>query len=607
MSLGVERSTDGEHEDIDPEELADDATVHAFLNSYLKETGEYEVQGDAVAGVEPGPDGLVRATLSEQGIELLAPLAYRSPTERHLFETPIHYRLSDDRVHTLDTATLAALVIKELTLTETGDSVPDELLERVLRSKRNVETFVEARAGDDESLYAEDLTFREAEQALVFGHHCHPTPKSRQGIAARNRARYAPELEGSFALHYFRVHPSLVSSASALDRSAATWVKDALRDDPAVSLSFLDEHADSEDVLIPTHPWQAEYLLDQPHVRRNLGAGIEHLGPVGREFYPTTSVRTLYHPDSPVMVKSSFNVTITNSVRKNKRVELERGVAIAELLDTAFGEELAAEFPDFEIVCDPAYLALDAGDGEESGLETGLRVNPFYQNESENATPPVSLCQDAIAGKSRLGRLIETIASREGRDTAAVSADWFQQYLERSVRPIVWLYLVKGLGVEAHQQNSILTLDSDGYPDTVRYRDNQGFFFPESQYDAVEEYLPGVGERAETVLADLITDVGIIYYVIQNNAFGVINALGTAGVCGERRLLGLLRDELERARAQYDTGDSMLLTQLLDSNTIPCKANLLTRFKGMDELDNAIENQSVYNNVDNPLVTELDR
>jgi siderophore synthetase component len=306
-------------------------------------------------------------------------------------------------------------------------------------------------------------------------------------------------------------------------------------------------------------------------------------------------------------VKSSLNVTITNSVRKNKRVELERGVAIAELLDTAFGEELAAAFPDFEIVCDPAYLALDAGDGEESGLETGLRVNPFYQNESENATPPVSLCQDAIAGKSRLGRLIETIASREGRDTAAVSADWFQQYLERSVRPIVWLYLVKGLGVEAHQQNSILTLDSDGYPDTVRYRDNQGFFFPESQYDAVEEYLPGVGERAETVLADLITDVGIIYYVIQNNAFGVINALGTAGVCGERRLLGLLRDELERARAQYDTGDSMLLTQLLDSNTIPCKANLLTRFKGMDELENAIENQSVYNNVDNPLVTELDR
>lgn len=607
MSLGLEQPTDDDDELVDPEALADDATVHAFLNSYLKETGEYEVQEEAVAGVEPGADGLVRQLLSEQGIELLAPLAYRSPTERHLFETPIYYRLSREQVLQLDTATLAALVVKELTLTETGDAVPDELLERVLRSKRNVETFVEARAGDDDQLYAEELSFREAEQALVFGHHCHPTPKSRQGIQERDQSRYAPELQGAFALHYFRVHPSLASSESALDRTAVTWVKDALRDDPEVSLSFLDENAKSDDVLIPVHPWQAEYLLDQPHVSRHLGAGIEHLGPVGREFYPTTSVRTLYSPDSPFMVKSSLNVTITNSVRKNKRVELERGVAIAELLDTDFGDELAAEFPAFDIVRDPAYLALDAGDGKESGLETGLRVNPFYQSDGENATPPVSLCQDAVTGTSRLGRLIERIATREGRDTTAVSEDWFQQYLERSVRPILWLYLEQGLGVEAHQQNSILTLDDEGYPDAFRYRDNQGFFFPESQSDAVEEYLPGVGERAETVLADLITDVGIIYYVIQNNAFGIINALGSAGVCDETRLLSLLRDELERARSRHDTGESMLLVQLLDSDTIPCKANLLTRFKGMDELENEIENQSVYNNVRNPLVTELDR
>ncbi|WP_247003135.1 IucA/IucC family protein [Halosolutus gelatinilyticus] len=603
MSLGAERR---ERDGVDPEARADVATVRAFLNCYLRETGDYEVRDEAIAGVDPGPDGLILARLPAQGVDLLAPLSHRSPTERHLFEPPVRYRLSDGTGHPADATTLAALVVKDLALSRDGVAVPDDLVERVLRSKRNVASFVAARAGDDDRLYADRLSFRDAEQALVFGHHRHPTPKSRQGIADRNRERYAPELRGSFPLHYFRADPELVASGSALDRGAADWVKDALREDPVVSDSFVEEHVESDGVLLPVHPWQAAYLLDQPHVTRHLGDELEHLGPTGREFYPTTSVRTLYAEESPFMVKSSLNVTITNSVRANKRPELERGVAVAELLDTAFGDELADAFPTFEIVRDPAYLALDVGDERESGLETSLRENPFRGDAATNATPLVSLCQDAIAGPSRLGRLVESIADREGRSTAAVGADWFRRYLRLSVRPILWLYLVQGVGVEAHQQNSVLTLDDEGYPAEFRYRDNQGFYFPKSRYAAVDEYLPGVGERAGTICSDAIADERLRYYVVLNNALDAINAFGCAELVSERRLLGLLRDELERARDRYDRPSSNFLEPLLESSTVPCKANLLTRFRGLDELENDLENQSVYADVKNPLVTELD-
>lgn len=597
--------------DVAPAERADDATLHAFLNCYLRETGDYEVTDDEVAGVDAGPDGLLRKRLPAQGIDLLAPLAYRSPTERHLFDTPVRYRLPDGTVHPADTATLATLVVRDLSLARAGEAVPDALLERVLRSKRNVEAFVAARTGDDARLYDEQISFRDAEQALVFGHHRHPTPKSRQGIADRHRKTYAPELRGSFPLQYVRAAPGLVSTGSALDRDAATWVKDALRDDPEVARSFVAEHVESEDVLLPVHPWQGDYLLDQPHVRRRLGDGLEHLGTVGRAFSPTTSVRTLYSPDAPFMVKSSLNVKITNSVRTNKRAELERGVAVAELLDTGFGDELAEAFPDFDIVRDPGFLALDVGGGRdggqrESGLETVLRVNPFRGELARRSTPVVSLCQDAIAGKSRLGRLVSAVADREGRATDVVSVDWFRRYLEVAIRPVLWLYLVQGVGVEAHQQNSVLTLDTDGYPSEFRYRDNQGFYFPESQYPEVDEYLPGVGERADTVCADAIADERLRYYVILNNAFDVVNAFGCAGLVGERRLLALLRAELERARERYNRPSSDLLDPLLESPTVPCKANLLTRFRGLDELENDIENQSVYTDVTNPLVTDLD-
>ncbi|WP_254538309.1 IucA/IucC family protein [Halomarina litorea] len=591
--------------DVDPAVRADEATVHAFLNCYLRDVADYEVRLDAAAGVEPGPDGLLRTTLPVQGVELLAPLRHRSPTEGHRFETPVRYRLPGGAVQSADVATLASLVVKDLALSRGGEAVPDTLLERVLRSKATVEQFVEARADDEEHLYAEQLSFREAEQALVFGHHRHPTPKSRRGIATRHRATYAPELRGSFPLHYFRATPDLVSQDSALERSAAAWVKAALREDPTVDESFVADHVESDDVLLPVHPWQADYLLDQDHVQAHLGGGLDYLGAVGRTFSPTTSVRTLYSEDAPFMVKSSLNVTITNSVRTNKRPELERGVAVAELLDTEFGDELAEAFPSFDVVRDPAYLALDVGTERESGLETVLRANPFRGEDATNATPVVSLCQDAIRGRSRLGRIVVSIAEREGRDAAAVSEDWFRQYLAIGIRPVLWLYLVGGVGVEAHQQNSVLVLD-DGYPSEFYYRDNQGFYLPESQSERVDDYLPGVGERADTVCADALADERLRYYVVLNNALDVVNAFGCADLADERRLLDVLREELEAIREGYDRPSSSLLDTLLTEETVPCKSNLLTRFRGLDELENDLENQSVYTDVENPIVTEVD-
>jgi siderophore synthetase component len=113
------------------------------------------------------------------------------------------------------------------------------------------------------------------------------------------------------------------------------------------------------------------------------------------------------------MVKGSLNVKVTNSERTNKLPELERGVAITELLDTELGGDLESRFPAFDVVRDPAYLTVDLGDGE-SGFETVLRENPFRGNAAANATPVVGLCQDHLDdGSSRLATLVEGIADHE--------------------------------------------------------------------------------------------------------------------------------------------------------------------------------------------------
>ncbi|SEO71318.1 Siderophore synthetase component [Halogranum amylolyticum] len=605
-----------------PAEHAESATIHGLLNCYLRETQAYAVRAAERTPVRRANDGddtdadVAVVPLPESELTLYAPLRYESPTGRHLFELPVAYTTgvvgagegtgSEHDPIELDASTLAALLCRELALAAEGPTATDDVLSRVLSSKANIERFVAAREGDSDRLYGFDTTFRDAEQSLVYGHLMHPTPKSREGIAERDAPSYAPELRGSFPLHYVRADPSIVASDSALDTAAAEWVKAELRADDAVSPEFVAEHVDSDDVLLPLHPWQADYLLDQSHVREAVDEGLlTDLGPVGREYYPTTSVRTVYHPESSFMHKGSLKVAITNSERTNKRPELERGVAISELLATDIGDALRERFPRFDVIQDPAYLTLDVGDESESGFEVVLRENPFEGETATNATPVVGLCQDGVDGPSRLARIVETLAERESRSTEAVARDWFTRYLAISVRPILWLYLRHGVGVEAHQQNSVVVLD-DGYPDEFRYRDNQGYYFRESVYDDVDAHLPGVGERADTICPDAVADERIRYYVVLNNVFGVVNALGVAGLVDERDLLEILREELATLQ-RFERGDTSLVSTLLSAREIRCKANFRTRVEGLDELEGSLENQSVYTEIPNPLVTELDR
>jgi siderophore synthetase component len=576
------------------------ATMQGLLNCYLRETraGEVLEAGDGAAGT-------LRCLLERQGIELLAPLRHLSPTGRHLFGFPIHYRhegLSEPLE--LDHATLAALIVKELELAGDGDGRGDELLLRVIDSCNNVERFVRARRDDADRLYAFRSDFITAEQSLVFGHHLHPTPKSRQGMDKEEIEAYSPELEAKFPLHYFRAHRSMVREDSALPEPATRLIKDELLRDPAVSREFKERYCGEDGhSLVPIHPLQAGFLLRKPEVRRLMERGLlEHLGPVGSPYSPTSSVRTVYRRDAGFMLKLSLSVKITNSVRNNLLKELRRGIKMCRILESDIGEELRERFPDFGVIQDPAYITLDAGDGRESGFEVVLRENLFRGDAQPDAAPVIALCQDHISGEgSRLSRVIRTLAEREGRSAGEVSLNWFRRYLDVSLRPILWLYFTHGIAPEAHQQNSVLVLE-DGYPRRFLYRDNQGYYFASSRAGELERRLPGIHAiEDDTVVPDAVVDERLRYYFFINNLFGLVNAFGAGGVADERDLLSELRSTLEELFPSSPEV-SELIPSLLHLRRLPGKANLLTRLHDMDELVGDLETQSVYVEMDNPLM-----
>ena len=158
-----------------------------------------------------------------------------------------------------------------------------------------------------------------------------------------------------------------------------------------------------------------------------------------------------------------------------------------------------------------------------------------------------------------------------------------------------------GIALEAHQQNTLVLLDADGWPVGGRYRDNQGYYFRESRRAELERRLPGIGEHSDTFVSDEVTDERFAYYLGINNVLGLIGAFGSQRLADERLLLAAFRRFLTEVAA----GPARLAHRcprcLLDSPTLRCKANLLTRLHGLDELVGPVDTQSVYVTITNPL------
>ncbi|MGW5738086.1 MULTISPECIES: IucA/IucC family protein [Streptomyces] len=479
-----------------------------------------------------------------------------------------------------------------------------DLVGRVADSVRRTATFIADRRdnpGDEPDL------FLAAEQSLLLGHPLHPTPKSREGLSDTESRLYSPELRGAFALHWLAVDPSVLATDSAWTERGRTLPAEQL----TARLAGPDLPLPQDHAALPLHPWQMRELRHRPATAALLEAGLlQDLGPHGAPWYPTSSVRTLYRSGAPAMLKLSLGLRITNSRRENLRKELHRGVEVHRLLRSGLAEQWQAAHPGFDVIRDPAWLAVTGPDGAPvTGLDVMIRHNPFGPGDDATCIAglvsprpsPHSTGHDRPPMRSRLGEIVTRLAGRTGRPRGAVATEWFLRYLENVVRPVLWLDSEAGVALEAHQQNTLLMLDSDGWPVGGRYRDNQGYYYRESRRAELDRRLPGIGEHSDTFVSDEVADERFAYYLGINNVLGLIGALGAQRLADEQLLLAGFR----RFLGDTVSGPAPLRTPLpallLDSPVLRCKANLLTRLRGLDELVGPVDTQSVYVSIANPL------
>ena len=457
----------------------------------------------------------------------------------------------------------------------------DDLATRTAESVRNVALFVTDPGGASRGANR----FLDGEQALLLGHLNHPAPKSRDGIAPAELATYSPEIGGRFAVHWFEADADVVSydqvtGSPSLGRMTT----------PELMAALAGRTPSDDTVLVPAHPWQAaDALLDRPRVIRLVEQGrLRPLGPLGAQWYATSSLRTLYHPDLPVMLKLSLGLRITNSRRESTPTELRRGLEIHRLIDSGY----VPAYEDFFIVGDPAWLAVDEQGPELTGLDVAVRAVPDTLTEHVCLAGLVAP-RPAQGLPSRLGEYVEGL----GHDAAP---GWVADYVDKVLVPMLRLYGSTGIGLEAHQQNTLVRLDAAGNVVGGAYRDNQGYYLAASHLPALLRHT-GADASTLAVVDDAIVDDRLTYYQLHNQALAVVGTLAAEGLAAEDKLLAVVHDRLSEALPLLDDGAERLARRWLTAPTLPCKANLLTRLRGIDEVVAPLDAQSVYLDAPNPL------
>ncbi|WP_019816312.1 IucA/IucC family protein [Saccharomonospora saliphila] len=564
---------------------AEHAHLEALLRCWLTETARR---------VEAGP---LRLALPATGLTLVTDVRHWSPTGWHRFG-PVRVegpsgQLGPRADPVVATAVLAAEAAADGGARD-GGVPPGEvaaLVERTAESVRRVTSFVRHRREGPVPAEAVD-GFLDAEQALVLGHLHHPAPKSRDGLSDHESALYSPELRGSFRLHWFAADPAIVSH-DAVAGAVALGGRDTVR----LLADLAEDGPDDGRVLVPAHPWQARDLLHRDRIAALVDAGLlEPLGPLGPEWWPTSSVRTLYRPDAEVMLKVSLGLRLTNSRRESTRTELRRGVEVNRLLDAGYADSTFAAHPGFAITRDPAWLAVDEPGRPQGPEVTGLDV---AVREVPDGIGGLRCLAGLVAprpgeGPSRLAELVHAWGDAQR---------WVADYADRVLAPMLHLYASAGIGLEAHQQNTLVRLDDRGGVTGAAFRDNQGYYLAASHESRVLGLLGGEPSTL-AVVADEVVDERLSYYLLRNQAFAVVGCLAVDGLAAEADLLDVLADRLSAALpelAEAGPDGDRLARRWLRARSLPCKGNLLTRLHGIDEVLASLDTQSVYLDAPNPL------
>lgn len=607
-------------------DTAEKAAIERILNAYLRETEnfnptlehdhpELKLLPDPVFREIMEQGTPFRIQLKAMGIVIVGAITYESAFGHHRYGTSFWQRIisefstvADDYSKLGTCRQLAELLLNETAaanfLTDVKNEKVLSMLEQIENSIQKTEIYVEHSLSSGVSLWqlsGKERTFT-AEQSLVYGHPFHPTPKSSPGFLPNDLTKYAPEMGAAFVLHYFAVAPELVNE-EILTKSDVHLFPCVVRETAKKKLTVERQNYR----LLPCHPWQAEHLKGWPEVMELLRSGLlVDLGELGDRVYPTSSVRTVWDPGHQYIFKLPLNVRITNYVRVNPPEQLKRTIDASRVLAHVRQQ---IPYSNFTIMLEEGYrtvhiTGLSSGRQQKLAESIGVifRENPILCHANNNSlageeaptvvaamleeppfesNPPV---WDAVCMAAAMEKAVPNFLFLN---------KWLKQYLEISLVPIIWLFLEYGISMEAHVQNSMVTM-KDGWPVRFYVRDLEGVSI--SRESAFVQNMIGtvLAEESPALYADRETWHRLKYYVLVNHVGHLIYTLAYYGKCDELALWRVVGEVLQSSGLFTDSDRKRYLIDLLENEGLPGKANFISCFRERGE-------NPLYVSIPNPL------
>ena len=374
---------------------------------------------------------------------------------------------------------------------DVANSVANDALARAHRAAWNAELAGQIAAGGARGLIdhlQRSLGGRGVREAAILldqwgsleGHPFYPTWKTKPALDPEQVARLSPEFGPVVpltlgALRADMAHIERMPQVSSVHDYVATRFPAAWAQWKA-GLNALGED-ERRWLPLPLHPWHAAHFVRQQYAAEIAERLLIVEGPT-IDTRPTMSFRTMLPvaPQAP-FVKLPIALWLTSEQRSLQAKSIHMGPRISTLIRRILAEEGAKDGLGGRLEIFDEELAYHYRHAERQQDAPGRYLSVVFRDtlrafeRRDGLLPvPVAALFAAAPGSGR-PLVMELIEAGGQAATPETVAAYFRTYARAIVQPVIAIYLLYGIGLEAHQQNAAVLVDGTGAPQGLLMRD----------------------------------------------------------------------------------------------------------------------------------------
>ena len=308
------------------------------------------------------------------------------------------------------------------------------------------------------------------------GHPFYPTWKSKPDLSPEGVARLSPEFDARVEVRIAALRKDMAYIERMPHvRDYPEWFAGNF---PVLWTSWKEQlnarQLDEADWLpLPIHPWHLEHYVKKEYASE-IAEGLLITDGPDIETLPTMSFRTMMPSLPAPLIKLPVALWLTSEQRSLQAKSIHMGPRISTLIQKILAEENGFDqtlsiFP--EEVAFHYRHAVRQEDRPGRHLSVAFRGGKEAFERSDGLLPITVAALFTASPTSGRPLMTELVERNGGAASPTAVESYFRQYVRVVTRPVIGIYLLYGIGLEAHQQNTSVLFSADGLPRKLLIRD----------------------------------------------------------------------------------------------------------------------------------------